>query len=172
MSNEPKPDDGITTGGFPQRTTQPETFSTNLTDTVRLDNLNVKADTPADHQEFVISANHRESGQGLPVFIVRAKDEPAARKMCQRNYLVLQSIRPFVAAEWEEKPRVLPFGPPISGKDFERDYWRRGPERGGGQSGGALSPLFAAFGFLFCGPVGAVLAWMAGKAASDSGGEG
>ena len=58
-------------------------------------------------------------------FIVCTRDEAAARKLCQRSYFLLQSVEPYIEQEGTEKPRILPYGPPVSDRDFERDYGSR-----------------------------------------------
>jgi hypothetical protein len=89
---------------------------------------NRKIEKDSGPQEFAITASHAQSGKEYPPFIVLALDESAARKLCQRNYLVIQSVEQYVAQEGKEKPRTFTFGPPISDKDFERDYGNRPPD--------------------------------------------
>lgn len=79
--------------------------------------------------EFVVRVTHRYSGRAMPVFTVHAKNEAAARKLCQRNYLTVAEVLPYVVSEWNEKPKTLKYGPPISDKDFELDYGNRPPEK-------------------------------------------
>src|SRR5262245_34419546 len=53
--------------------------------------------------EYLITASRKESGRRMARFIVRARDEKAARKMCQRGYLVLESVELYVDEEGKEK---------------------------------------------------------------------
>jgi hypothetical protein len=115
-------------------------------------------------REFVVTAAHSQSGRELAPFIVRAKDEAAARKLSQRNYLVIRSVERYAEQEGREKPRVLPYGPPISDKDFERDYGNRPPDH---PTHPKSSNVLVILGWLFCGPVGAVLGWVVGKSLDE-----
>lgn len=114
-----------------------------------------------DHtpREFVIRTVHSASGLPYAPFIVRATSEAAARKLCQRTYLVLESVVPYAEQAGVEKPRVLSFGPPISDKDFERDYGNRPADSTPANPGTPL--LFGLGGLLMCGPLGAAVgAWL------------
>jgi hypothetical protein len=101
----------------------------------------------------VITVAHAQSGKVFPPFIVLAQDEAAARKMCKRNYLVIQTVEVYQEKEGEEKPRVLKYGPPISDKDFERDYGNRPA----GRRRARLSIWHFLLGWLACGPIGVLI---------------
>jgi hypothetical protein len=107
-------------------------------------------------QEFVVMAMHFRSKKVLSPFIVPAKDEVAARRLCQRTYLVLQSVKRYECQEGDEKPQILLYGPPISDRDFERDYWNRPADTPKKRS---KYISFVAVGFLFLGLPGALIGW-------------
>jgi hypothetical protein len=112
-------------------------------------------------QEFVVRVVHAQSGRVFSPFIVCTREEGAARKLCQRGYLLLQSVEPYIEQEGIEKPRILPYGPPVSDRDFERDYGSRPADH---RSTPSSAPyLLAGVGWFFCGPLGAVLGWWAGS---------
>jgi hypothetical protein len=61
--------------------------------------------------------------------------------ICRRRYLAISAVEPYEPAPHEVKPPVCPWGPPASGREFEREYHNRAPEpetpRG---AAGGLSP--------------------------------
>ncbi len=111
--------------------------------------------------EFVVTATHAKSGREYPPFIVKAADEAAARKMCRRGYLSLQSVERYAEREGAAKPRVLQFGPPVSDADFERDYGNRPADTPAGP--GAAPHLLGCLGWIFLGPFGFWWGWWAGS---------
>lgn len=112
-------------------------------------------------REYVVLARHATTGRELSAFVVEAVDEKAARKLCKRNYLAIQSVEPYEPIEGVEKPPVLKFGPPISDKDFEKDYGNRPPDAGSPQPAG-WSKVLAVVGVFFGGLPGLVLGWAVG----------
>jgi hypothetical protein len=78
--------------------------------------------------EYLVLATDKKSGKPYPPFIVPAVDEQAARTICKRQWLTIESVKLFDEALAAEKPRVLPLGPPISDRSFERDYHNRPPD--------------------------------------------
>jgi hypothetical protein len=122
--------------------------------------VSVLQDEGQEAPEFVVTVVHTQSGRVFSPFIVRARDEAAARKLCQRNYLVLQSVERYSEREGVAKPRTLPYGPPISDRDFEADYGNRPADTSTPDP--TPSVLAALGGFLF-GPIGALLGWWAGN---------
>jgi hypothetical protein len=114
--------------------------------------------------EFVVRVVHAQTGRVFSPFIVRAGDEAAARKLCQRNYLTLQSVERYIEQEGSEKPGVLPYGPPVSDRDFELDYGNR---PGDTSTAGPAPWVFASLGWFFLGPLGAVLGWWAGNSSRE-----
>jgi hypothetical protein len=130
--------------------------------------LQIRLSSEPGHQpqEFVVTVAHSQSGRVFRPFIVQAKDEAAARKLCRRNYLVIQSVALYVAQEGIEKPRTLPYGPPVSDRDFELDYGSRPAD-----TQYPAPYLFAILGWCLCGPVGALLALLGWWTGSSSEGD-
>jgi hypothetical protein len=123
--------------------------------------------------DFAITAAHAQSGKVYPPFIVSAMDEAAARKLCQRNYLVIQSVERYVEQEGKEKPRTFRFGPPISDKDFEIDYGNRPPDAPIATATSPVTGFISIIGilgwlFLGCGWVIIPLGWLWEKSPDDS----
>jgi hypothetical protein len=118
------------------------------------------------HQEFVVSATHARTKRVLTPFIVLAIDETAARKLCQRTYLVVQSVERYVEVAGKEKPRSLPYGPPISDKDFDRDYGNRPADTSGERIPLNLrypaTCFFGLMGLAMAGPYGSLLGFSLG----------
>jgi hypothetical protein len=119
---------------------------------------NVAGDQP---REWLVTAAHAHSGRAYPPFLVRALGEAAARSLCQRKYLVVQSVELYVEEEGRQKPRTLTYGPSISDKDFERDYGRRPADQPGGEGRVMLRILeILCFGLL--GVMTGVFIWRSG----------
>jgi hypothetical protein len=118
----------------------------------------VASDQP---QEWLVTVAHVQSGRVYPPFIVRTLSVAAARTLCQRKYLVIQSVELYVEVEGRQKPRSLTYGPPISDKDFERDYGRRPADQSGGGGPVAFRILeILCFGLL--GVLTGVFIWRSG----------
>ena len=156
MNEKDRPDEGVTT--TPSSSSKP------------LENAIVRqpggASPPpsigqdSEPREFVLTVTHSQTGRCFSPFIVRAKDEDAARKLCRRNYLEIKSIELFVEVDGKKKPRTLAFGPPISDTDFEEDYGNRDAD----PSGKTKTPYFlGALGWFLCGPIGALLGYWVGS---------
>jgi hypothetical protein len=153
--------DAVTASPPPYSTKPPEeAISLSRIASRGLKNLTIGCDP--EPREFVVRVVHTESGREFSPFLVRAKDETTARTLCQRRYLNVQSVEPYVEQEGVAKPRLLPYGPPTSDTDFELDYGNR-PAETTSQSGGPPAYMLAAFGWLLCGPFGAMIGWYAGS---------
>jgi hypothetical protein len=90
--------------------------------------------------EFVVYAEEHDTGKPWPLFIVPATDKETAYRLSQRRYLTINAVEPYVPAPHEVKPPVCPWGPPASGRKFERDYHNRAPEPETSRGAGGLSP--------------------------------
>jgi hypothetical protein len=127
--------------------------------------LSASQGPPGEAHEFSVVVAHSRTDRVFPPFIVRAKDEAAARKLARRNYLVILSVERFVEVDGAEKPRTLPYGPPISDKDFERDYGNRAPDSP--KPAIAASSVLGIVGCVFCGPLGALAGWLIGRSIDE-----
>jgi hypothetical protein len=78
--------------------------------------------------EFVVAATEKRTGFPYPKFIVDASDEMAARRLSQRRWLEIDAVCLYKEQPGEEKPRVLPWGPPAADRVFEQDYHNRPPD--------------------------------------------
>jgi hypothetical protein len=77
--------------------------------------------------------------------------------LCRRNYLTVQSVERYIEQEGVEKPRILPYGPPVSDRDFELDYGNRRAETSTPTRPSSSLPLYWVLGWFLCGPIGALL---------------
>jgi hypothetical protein len=159
--SEQRPEMGVTNsrsqpGGLPEGsfTVQPGGSA---------NNPSLSKEAPA---EFVVRVVHSSTGRVFSPFIVQAADEAAARKMCRRNYLMVESVERYVPKEGKEKPRTLTYGPPISDKDFESDYGGRPADRSERTKveGALVRGTLMGVGWFFCGSLGGLLGWWVGGA--------
>ena len=84
--------------------------------------------------EFIVVASESRTGEPYPLFIVVAENEDAARRMSRRRWLNIDGVRHYAGELGEEKPPVLPWGPPASDRVFEKDYHNRPADPDGSAS--------------------------------------
>ncbi|MGL4552777.1 MAG: hypothetical protein ACRC33_16500 [Gemmataceae bacterium] len=70
--------------------------------------------------EFLVQARHINT-EPYPPFVVTAMNESAARRMVQRSWLIIDSVRAHVLTEGEPVHLRMLYGPPINDARFDRD---------------------------------------------------
>jgi hypothetical protein len=80
--------------------------------------------------EFLVFATETRTGQAYPPFVVPAEDEPAVRRICRRAWLRVEVVEPYTEQLQDYEPPVLPWGPPLSDKSFDRVYHNQPGEPG------------------------------------------
>jgi len=70
--------------------------------------------------DFLVHARWLDT-QPYPPFVVAAVNEAAARKVAQRDWLMLEAVQPYSPSADEPAPERLTYGPPLKDPRFDRD---------------------------------------------------
>ena len=76
--------------------------------------------------DFLVHARRLDT-QPYPPFVITAANEAAARKLAQRDWLMLKTVQPYFPSTDEPAPERLTYGPPLKDPRFVRDDLDRGP---------------------------------------------